>query len=273
MRFIQLIITMICVNALPLVAVNSVFIIVHGTWGAESNWYAPGGDFFDELERIVEVKNSAVVPFHWSGGIGHQSRVKAAQNLVKLIKTYNATTGIYLIAHSHGGNVCTLASQILSVEPGSRYRIRGLYTLGTPVMNKYLPNMDVVHYLYNLFSFDDRIQPVLGLSEREFFVHERIANLRVFIEDKAPDHSGLHHAVIGQVIPMLHRNFKRYLREKNINNTIEEPSIMYCYHNAAPQFTVDAERKRLLKRDRLRSVLMRNSNVAPFSQNFMGTPI
>ena len=58
-------------------------------------------------------------------------------------------------------------------------------------MSNYLPNMKVIQYLYNLFSFEDLIQTVLGLSVREFPEHKRIANLRVIINGKEPDHAGL----------------------------------------------------------------------------------
>ncbi len=33
-----------------------VFIIVHGTWSKASSWYAPGGNFFDLLEKNLDLK-------------------------------------------------------------------------------------------------------------------------------------------------------------------------------------------------------------------------
>src|SRR5260221_5822102 len=95
---------------------QSVFILIHGTWGADCSWYVPEGDFFVALEETVSDKKSVVVPFRWSGGCEHESRVKAAQNLVKLIKTYDENTSIFIIAHSHGGNVATSASHMLAHE-------------------------------------------------------------------------------------------------------------------------------------------------------------
>ncbi len=163
---------------------SSIFILIHGTWGADCDWYISKGDFFEALEATVGEKNSGVVSFRWSGGCGHEARVKAAQSLVKLIKTYHTNTAIFIIAHSHGGNVATLASHLLAQEEGNKHRIRALFTLGTPVMSNYLPNMKIIHYLYNLFSFEDIIQTVLGVSAREFPEHKRIANLRVVINRK-----------------------------------------------------------------------------------------
>jgi hypothetical protein len=256
---IKHIILMIVFYTASLVCADSVFIVIHGTWGLESEWYMPGGDFFDALECTVSTKNSAVVPFCWSGGAGHESRVKAAHNLAKLIATYDKHVAIYLVAHSHGGNVATLASQILSRDECNKHRIRGLYTLGTPIMSNYLPNMDVILYFYNLFSLEDLIQPALGVSAREFPVHKRIANMRVFIDGKQPGHTALHDAVVAQWLPLIHQQFKQYLRQKNVFNTIEEPSIIYFDHTKAPEFVHDTEREALISRDHQLSVLMINS--------------
>ena len=250
-----IIFVMIC-YAVPLTCADSVFIVIHGTWGLESEWYMPGGDFFDALERTVSPKNSAVVPFCWNGGAGHESRIKAARSLAKLIATYNDDVALYLIAHSHGGNVAAIASQILACDGHNKYRIRALYTLGTPIMSNYLPNMDVITYLYNLFSLEDLVQPVLGVSMREYPAHKRIANLRVFIDKKEPGHSGLHAGVVGQWLPLIHQQFKQYLRQKNVYNTIAEPSIIYFDHTKAPEYIHDTEREALMARDRQLSVLM-----------------
>ena len=238
---------------------SSVFILIHGTWGAECSWYVPNGDFFDALENTVSTKNSAVVSFRWSGGCGHDSRVKAAQNLVKLIKTYDIDTPIFLVAHSHGGTVAVLASQLLAEEKDNKHRIRALFTLGTPVMSNYLPNMKIIHYLYNLFSFEDIVQPVLGISSREYPEHKRIANLRVFINGKEPDHQGLHHSVIGKWLAYIHQYFKQHLQSRNIINHISEPTIVFFDDNKIPEYEPDINRNDLHERDRQLSVLILNS--------------
>lgn len=238
---------------------QSVFILIHGTWGADCSWYTPKGDFFEALEDTVGEKNSVVVPFRWSGGCGHEARVKAAHNLVKLIKTYDISTAIFVIAHSHGGNVVTLASHFLGHEEGNKHSIRALFALGTPVMNNYLPNMKVIQYLYNLFSFEDIIQTVLGLSVREFPEHKRIANLRVVINGKEPDHAGMHHPLIGKWIAYIHQHFKQYLENKHIIGHLSEPSIVYFDNNKAPEYAYDMYRNDLLERDRQLSVLILNS--------------
>ncbi len=238
---------------------QSVFILIHGTWGADCSWYTPSGDFFDALEDTVCEKNSVVVPFRWSGGCGHDSRVKAAHVLIKLIKTYDPSTAIFVIAHSHGGNVVTLASHLLAQEEDNKHRIRALFALGTPVMSNYLPNMKVIQYVYNLFSFEDIIQTVLGISVREFPEHKRIANLRVVINGKEPDHAGLHHPLVGKWIAYIHQHFKQYLEGKDVIDHISEPSVVYFDDNKAPEYEQDMYRNDLLERDRQLSVLILNS--------------
>ncbi len=257
---IKKIIGILCLVTTVFVAqAQSVFILIHGTWGADCTWYVPKGDFFDALEETVCKKNSAVVSFRWTGGCGHEARLKAAQNLVKLIKTYHHSVAVYIVAHSHGGNVATLASHMLAQEEGNKHHIRALFTLGTPIMSNYFPNMNTIHYLYNLFSFEDLIQTVFGVSLREYPEHKRIANLRVFINGKEPDHGGLHHGLVGKWLPFLHRHFKQHLQDQGITTHISEPSIVYFSHNKAPEYVFDVNRTELLDRDRQLSVLILDS--------------
>jgi pimeloyl-ACP methyl ester carboxylesterase len=255
------IVSIVCIYAVLVVSIQaqSVFILVHGTWGADAAWYMPKGDFFEALEETVSKKNSAVVPFRWSGGCGHEARIKAAQTLTKLIKTYDPKVAIYIIGHSHGGNVATLASHMLAEDKENKHHIRALFTLGTPIMSNYLPNMGTIHYLYNLFSFEDLIQTVLGISLREYPEHKRIANLRVFIDGKEPHHAGLHHPFIGKWLPYLHLHFKQHLQDLGITDHISEPSIVYFSHEAAPRYEFDVNRSELLDRDRQISMMILDS--------------
>jgi hypothetical protein len=224
---------------------HQVYIIVHGTWGLEKTWYVPGGDFFDALEISAKEHNATVVPFSWTGKNSIQARQKAAQNLTKLIETYDKATEITVIAHSHGGNVTIIASHLLH-----KNKIFCLYTLGTPINRSLYPNMDTIRYCYNFFSFEDLVQPVLGMFEREYAPHERIANVRIVINGKEPDHTDLHHTLVGKWLPQLHyigvyANIKMF-----------EPSILYFSDTQSPVYKVDANRTELLERDRQLSLLI-----------------
>lgn len=238
---------------------ESVFILVHGTWGADCTWYVAQGDFFDSLEQVVSKKDSTVVSFRWSGGCSHEARVKAAQSLVKLIQTYDTSVAIYIVAHSHGGNIAAIASHMLSQDETNQHHVRALFTLGTPIMSTYLPNMSTIHYIYNLFSFEDLIQTVFGISVREYPKHKRVANLRVFINQKEPDHTGLHHPIVGKWLAHLHSYFKNYLQRQGITDRISEPSIVYFTHDKAPEYAFDIHRADLLERDRQLSRLILDS--------------
>jgi hypothetical protein len=119
--------------------------------------------------------------------------------------------------------------------------------------------MSVIHYLYNLFSFEDLIQTVFGVSLREYPEHRRIANLRVFVNGKEPDHAGLHQGVVGKWLPYLHQHFKQHLQDQGITTHISEPSIVYFANDKAPEYVFDVNRTALLERDRQLSVMILDS--------------
>jgi pimeloyl-ACP methyl ester carboxylesterase len=228
---------------------NPVYIILHGTWAAETSWYTPGGDFFDALEKTVKKQNGSAVSFRWSGANSIQERNKAAQSLAKLIETYNSdNTDIIVIGHSHGGTVALLASHMLSNN-----RIAILYTLGTPINKTIYPHMDAIDFCYNLFSFEDLIQPALGMFGREHAPHERIANIRIFINGKEPGHSDMHHELLGTWLPELHTLVTHY------GIKLSEPGVIYLDDTKAPVYMLDTTRKELLERDHQLSLLILNS--------------
>jgi len=209
----------------------------------------PGGNFFNMLEKTVQKHNAHVTSFRWSGKNTHEARQQAAQSLVKLIQTYDLSTDICLIGHSHGGNVCTLATQLLGQDITNKHRINTIFALGTPTHKKLYPDMNVVNYFYNLFSFEDLIQPVCALFEREYQKHERIANIRVFLNDKEPDHALLHHPLVAQWIPCIHQQFTEFIQSHNTTHDISHAGIIYLYNNKHPIYKIDDKRKELLERD------------------------
>lgn len=228
---------------------QSVYIVLHGTWGAETSWYTPNGDFFDALEKTAKQQTNSVVSFRWSGANSIHERNKAAQGLAKLIETYdNDNTDIIVVGHSHGGTVALLASHLLSNNT-----ITILYTLGTPINKAIYPNMDTIGHCYNLFSFEDLIQPVLGMFAREHAPHERIANIRIYINGKEPGHSDMHHKLVGEWLPNLHDLIT------NTGTKLSEPGVIYFDDTKAPVYILDTTRKELLERDHQLSLLILNS--------------
>ncbi len=178
-----------------------VIIVVHGTWAQKEQWFMPNGSFYQALQSVIDPTDTAIVPFLWPGGLGHDDRMHGAYALAELIKSYHAEVEIVVIAHSHGSNVVLLASQILATEEKYYGRIKSLFTLGVPVYkDKYYPDMRVINALYNLFSFEDGIQTVFGSADRKFESHSCIANLCVTIEGFQPSHSLLHSDIIARWI-------------------------------------------------------------------------
>lgn len=250
-----------------LIHTHEVFIIIHGTWSSEALWYMPGGDFFEEFEK--NCVNGHVIPFCWSGKNDHEARIRAAQTLTKLIQSYPVETTITIVAHSHGGNVAILASQILSKNtnhycpgPPRRNRIAVLYTLGTPISTNCQPNMNVIGHVYNLFSFEDLVQPVLGMFKRQYKLHKRIGNMRITIDDKQPDHTNLHNPIVGSWLPQFHTWM--------VNNKIDlqSPGIIHFARNQEPRYEVDETRKELIARDlRLSALILTSFRDGPWQSD------
>jgi len=249
---------------------QTIFIVIHGTWAAKEEWYMPGGDFFDALEKGALQQQAAVIPYRWSGNNNYKDRIQAAKGLVRLIQNYSRDTTICLVSHSHGGNVGIIASQLLGAMANTTNHIHIFYALGTPVnRTDYLPNMNIIDYFYNLFSFEDLIQPVLGMFEREYLQHERIANIRITINNKEPGHTQLHSPLTGQLLPTLHEFLTTVFQDFDF----KEPGIIDFTENQKPIYALDRERKKYIERDRLLnkmilSTLFRNpQHFTPVSWN------
>ena len=224
-----------------------VFIIVHGTWGTASSWNIPGGDFFDTLEKNAQRLGHATINFSWSGYLDPMHRANAGKALAKLIRSYPSTTEFYIVAHSHGSNVAIVASQELGRQEHNHHRIKILYALGTPVdRTLYMPDMDVIDYYYNLFSFKDIVQPILGYCHRTYPTHDRIANIRILINGKEPDHYSIHHPVLARWIPNLHSMLMKH--ECSPVFAFHVPGLIDFFDVAKPRYTLDVEREALLEK-------------------------
>jgi len=246
--YITLIFCSLAINAQH----SGVIIIVHGTWGIDSPWCKPGGEFFDALEKSAQHFNKKVISYMWPGYLNHESREVAARGLVKIIQSYPTDMNITLVAHSHGGNVSILASQLMENDPNNKHTIDALYAIATPVNAAfYQPNMKIIKKLYNLFSFADRVQPVLGIFGRIFPNHPHIANLRLVLDGKEPGHIEFCTSLTAQWLPYIHEK----LSQENIGKfqyfNFTLPGIIYLSSNANPLYSVDVQRKALLEKDRM----------------------
>jgi hypothetical protein len=112
--------------------------------------------------------------------------------------------------------------------------------------------MDVVGYFYNFFSLEDTIQTVCGTLGREYPSHERIANVRVFINGKQPTHIELHGSCIAQWLPILHDYFCGICDEYFLDryDFFSRPSIVHFMKDVVPRYEVDEERAALIDKDK-----------------------
>ncbi|HRN78527.1 MAG TPA: hypothetical protein PLU71_04760 [Candidatus Dependentiae bacterium] len=228
----------------PAYAYRNLFIIIHGTWASSTDWHMPGGDFFDALQQTVLQHEGYVVTYAWSGKLDHAQRLQAAQGLKQLIQSYDLTRNIYLIGHSHGSNVAALATQLLGKDMYNKHTITALYMLGTPINAEYyLPDMDIVGHVYNLFSSGDFIQHVFGRYDRELPKHPRIANIRIFINDVEPGHSELHHPVIAKWLPLFPDRLIEQQETGFMFFTCTNPGVLKFYYDAPPKYEIDLRQR------------------------------
>jgi len=227
-------------NLLPSLCfgIHTIFIVVHGTWASTTQWCKVEGSFFDALTKSIEPLGYNTLNFMWSGKLSAVERIQASKNLIKLIESYPSNICINLVTHSHGSNVGILASQQLK-----RNKINHFYALGTPVDTQlYMPNMNRINYFYNLFSLKDMVQPVFGIFQREYPTHERIANIRVTLNNQEPGHSDLHALEIGQWLIEINQSiFER-----------KQPVIAHFCKRGPPIITYDPERKKLIELEKIR---------------------
>ena len=105
-------------------------VLVHGTYEGSSSWVneVPGKvTFASELRRELGNERASIEPFLWRSANDHGSRVRAAEDLAKIIDDSRfAGSRIIVIAFSHGGSVA------LSAAGKCNRRIDQLICLGTP---------------------------------------------------------------------------------------------------------------------------------------------
>lgn len=234
-----------------LVYTKSACIIVHGTWASRESWYQKKGDFFEEIATSLRHLKlvDELVSFTWSGQLGGSNQMRAAEILAEKILEYEF---VIIVGHSHGATVGIFASKILAeANTGGNLlgKIRKFYALGVPVdpTGFAYPDMNVVHVFYNLFSFGDMVQTVQGIYGRCFAQHERIANISVMIEDRAPSHANLHHPVIAKSLLKIHE----HCAQNNMHNfskfNFSLPGEIIFLHHDDPKYEIDLYRELALE--------------------------
>lgn len=168
-------------------------IVVHGAFAAGDGWWRPTGGFGRYLHEKTGDLYRGDDFFRWSGGGFHPDRVAAAHALAAWARQHPAAE-LDVISHSHGGNVCFLATQL-------GLRIRKLIALATPICLDYLPDLRRIGIVHNVISLADIIQgPASYIGVRHRGDGRTLADSRQVInhlatmdgEGRAPSHSELH---------------------------------------------------------------------------------
>jgi hypothetical protein len=108
-------------------------LLVHGTWGSDSAWYQPGGDFHGFIDSLRPDTYDAPDFFKWSGGYSDGARLAGATALKQWVEQRNEQ-GLDLMGHSHGANVILKATEL-------GLNIGKAVLLACPVhVDKYFPN-------------------------------------------------------------------------------------------------------------------------------------
>ncbi|QYK53517.1 MAG: hypothetical protein KF824_01180 [Fimbriimonadaceae bacterium] len=115
-----------------------IFILVHGTFAPDAAWCKPTSTICTTLtEHLSKEVKIQFIPFNWPGKYfrkfnnSHGDRLSAAERLATLISQTNQLNPgakVFLICHSHGGNVALYADNILK----SADKISSIICLSTP---------------------------------------------------------------------------------------------------------------------------------------------
>lgn len=145
-------------------------ITVHGSWSNTDRWAT---EFVAQAKRQC-LKKTGHFMFGWSGWPLISELRQAASELADLIESvwrrHGKSEPIYLFAHSHGGNISLLASQILK-ERGHDTGMILLVAFGTPWEPTHtgigregvlIQPSSLVYRVYNVFSRGDSVQWLFG---------------------------------------------------------------------------------------------------------------
>ncbi len=108
---------------------NSLVIVVHGSFANKEPWYQPDGDFFSELEKQARMLNHKTIAFCWPGTPTTSTIITSGKNLAQLILSYPPTEQFIVVGHSHGGNVINIASQLLNNAATNTFEANFLLSL------------------------------------------------------------------------------------------------------------------------------------------------
>ncbi len=178
--------------------VERMVIVVHGTYALAQAWWRWPSPFTEYLDSLtapsLTAGNGSVYKdtdfFEWSARDYDSHRRSAALDLATWIHDHPADH-LTIVAHSHGGNVAMLATR-------QSVKVERLILLGSPIRTDYTPDLRNVGILYNIYSFGDLIQTIVGTKPhqrgegRSLGDSEKVVNFLARNGLFGPGHSDLH---------------------------------------------------------------------------------
>ena len=117
-------------------------VVTHGTWAADSDWYRPGGDFYEALNAKRPDLHVHDESFRWTGAYSKRARKADAALLQQWIPDQGLSAPDFF-AHSHGGTVAHLATK-RGVE------FDKLVLLSWPVHKRWYPDFTKVNTIIDI---------------------------------------------------------------------------------------------------------------------------
>ncbi len=104
------------------------FVIIHGTASRTARWIRPDSRIRRRLERHFG-RRGKTISFEWTGANTDAARLTAGTELGRRILELDGEFGapIYLVAHSHGGNIAMYAMR----DPAVEAKVAGVICLAT----------------------------------------------------------------------------------------------------------------------------------------------
>ena len=149
---------------------GNVVIPVHGTWSSPDTWKDLDG--IKSATNNLFGDNTLGKPFQWSGGNYAVMRTEAAKDLVQFVKDQligkDSSEPITLVGHSHGGNVCIEAINMMMDMDEFKGRTFNLLTINTPVRKDYQLSENAQKRVshVNVYDSKDPVQVCGGNSIR-----------------------------------------------------------------------------------------------------------
>lgn len=117
-------------------------VIAHGTFASDSDWYQPGGDFYDALNANRPDLDVHDQSYRWSGGYSSSATLEGAKALKKWIADQGLRKPDFF-AHSHGGTVAHRATR-------EGVQLNRLVLMGWPVQKRWFPDFSKVNRIIDV---------------------------------------------------------------------------------------------------------------------------